>query len=128
MEAMRTDHKAQKGRTAYYAGLAAEDQVARYYLRKGAELLETRWRGEGGEIDLIVRDQNTIVFVEVKKSQSFAQAAQLLGAGQITRIMAAAEEYIAASTMGMNTDMRVDAALVDQQGVIEVIENITLDF
>ncbi|MBI1494620.1 MULTISPECIES: YraN family protein [Rhodobacterales] len=118
--------KAAKGRTAYYAGLAAEDQVAKHYTRLGAEVLDTRWRGEGGEIDLILRLAGITIFVEVKKSRDMTSAADMLSATQVTRIMVAAGEYMAVK--GLMGDMRVDAALVDQQGAIEVIENITLDF
>lgn len=118
--------KAAKGLTAYYAGLAAEDQVAKHYERLGAEVLDTRWRGEGGEIDLILRLAGIAIFVEVKKSRDMTSAADMLSATQVTRIMVAAGEYMAVK--GLLGDMRVDAALVDQQGAVEVIENITLDF
>ncbi|MGB0902065.1 YraN family protein [Halocynthiibacter sp.] len=122
MEAAKTH----KGQSAYLAGLAAEDQVVRHYVRQGASLLETRWRGEGGEIDLILQMADMLIFVEVKKSKTFERAVQMIRPAQLTRIMASAEEY--AAQYGQAIDMRVDAALLDQQGKIEVIENITLDF
>ena len=63
------------GQTGYFAGLAAEDIVARDYLRRAHAVAAQRWRGQSGEIDLICRDGDTVVFVEVKKSRSFARAA-----------------------------------------------------
>ncbi len=38
---------------AYWAGVAAEAAVERTYLARGAQLLQRRWRGKAGEIDLI---------------------------------------------------------------------------
>ena len=56
------------GKTAYLAGLSAEDQVARLYETHGYHLRARRWRGRGGEIDLIFEKSGEITFVEVKKS------------------------------------------------------------
>jgi len=42
-----------RGRRAWLSGVSAERTVAQVYDRRGADLLETRWRGQGGEIDLI---------------------------------------------------------------------------
>ena len=57
-----------RGQIAHHSGEAAEQQVARHYERLGYEILSQRWRGAGGEIDLIVRNPETVVFVEVKKA------------------------------------------------------------
>jgi len=62
------------GSTSYHAGFAAEEIVADHYWRNGRSVLARRWRGKGGELDLITRDGDDIVFVEVKKSSSFAKA------------------------------------------------------
>lgn len=37
-----------------------------YFHHRGAAILEANWHGGGGEIDLIVREGSTLVFVEVK--------------------------------------------------------------
>lgn len=115
----------QRGLANYHAGLAAETSVELDYVASGAVLLERRWRGRGGEIDLILRDGDELVFVEVKKSKSFARAAESLSSRQIGRICSAAEEYIATQPLGSLTPMRVDAALTDETGGIEILRNIT---
>lgn len=43
-----------------------ERKAARYLKRKGLKILARQWAGQFGEIDLIARDGQTIVFVEVK--------------------------------------------------------------
>jgi putative endonuclease len=111
------------GAVAYYGGKAAEAQVAAAYERKGCAIAARRWRGQGGEIDLIARDGEVVVFVEVKKSSSHARAAAQLSPRQMQRICCAASEFIASEPHGQNSHMRFDVALVDALGCIEILEN-----
>lgn len=112
-----------RGQHAHYGGLAAEDIVARDYAARGYEVLEHRWRGQGGEIDLIVQNADTAAFVEVKRSKNFARAATHLSPAQTRRLFAAASEYVGHLPTGQLTPMRFDVALVDQAGQIQIIEN-----
>jgi putative endonuclease len=111
------------GHTGYYAGLAAEDIVARDYVRRQHDVAGLRWRGQSGEIDLICRDGDTVVFVEVKKSRSFARAMTRLNRKQMDRICGSAAEYLAGEPRGQLTDVRFDLAMVDAVGAVKVIEN-----
>ncbi|MBI3148005.1 MAG: YraN family protein [Betaproteobacteria bacterium] len=47
-------------------GAEAENLAERYLVAKGLEILERNFRCRGGEIDLIARDGETLVFVEVR--------------------------------------------------------------
>ncbi|MDP9379767.1 MAG: YraN family protein [Chloroflexota bacterium] len=47
-------------------GDAGEKLALRRLLELGYELLETNWRCRNGEIDLVMRDGETLVFVEVR--------------------------------------------------------------
>jgi len=111
------------GLVSYHAGLAAEDAVARHYERAGTPIAATRWRGRGGEIDLIARDGAGLVFIEVKKAATHAAAAARLSARQMGRIHAAASEFLAGEPEGQNTESRFDVALVDSYGRIEIVPN-----
>ncbi|CAN0589124.1 unnamed protein product, partial [Ectocarpus sp. 12 AP-2014] len=51
---------------AYQLGLEAEDTAARFLLSLGLVEVDRRARMPGGEIDLVVEDTETLVFVEVK--------------------------------------------------------------
>ncbi len=86
-------------------------------------MLHRRWRGAAGEIDLILRDGETLVFVEVKKSRSFARAADRLSPAQMHRIAAAAAEFLGTQPRGQLSDMRFDVALVDGSGEVRIVEN-----
>lgn len=112
------------GAVAYHSGVAAEHSVARSYEDRGYRVRERRWRGQGGEIDLILESETGLVFVEVKKSRSFARAIEQLSQRQLNRICMAANEYVGNEPNQMDTEMRFDLALVDSHGVVEVVENI----
>ena len=72
-----------RGKTAFHAGIAAENRIAQDYERRGFAIERRRWRGKGGEIDLILRDTNGFIFVEVKQSRDFARAAESLSKRQM---------------------------------------------
>ncbi len=112
-----------RGKLSCMSGQMAEEAVIRCYLDAGCQLLSHRWRGRAGEIDLIMRDGDEVVFVEVKKSATHAMAAQRLQARQMNRICLAAQEYADSSAAGSLTPMRFDAALVDGAGRVELIPN-----
>jgi len=111
------------GAGSHFSGHAAEDQVAQHYLRQGLRLVARCWRSAAGEIDLILRDGDGLVFVEVKSAPDMARAAERLGPRQVARIRAAASLFVAAEPAGQDSAMRFDLALVDAAGRIEVIEN-----
>ncbi|GHF43374.1 YraN family protein [Seohaeicola zhoushanensis] len=112
-----------RGRTAHEAGAAAEERIAEEYQRRGFTLAGRRWRASGGEIDIIARDGEGLVFVEVKQSRDFASAAEALCRRQMRRICAAAEQFLAGEPRGLMTNMRFDVALVNGSGAFHIIEN-----
>ncbi|KMW58290.1 hypothetical protein AIOL_003262 [Candidatus Rhodobacter oscarellae] len=114
------------GQISHYAGEAAEDIVSRFYSGQGYAEQERRWRGPVGEIDLILSQDGMTVFVEVKKSKDFATAASRVSARQIGRIEASAAGYMARLALGQSSEARIDVALVDAAGAVEVLENVTL--
>lgn len=116
--------QAVQAQTNYHAGLAAEAIVARQYENRGHAIACERWRGRGGEIDLIMRDGDSVVFIEVKKSRTHDRAAQRLSRRQMHRLCNAASEFVAGEPRGQLTEMRFDLATVDQAGTVRVIENI----
>lgn len=111
------------GRCGHYAGAAAEMRVAQDYERRGFPIARHRWRGQGGEIDLIAKDGDGLVFIEVKQSRSFARAAERLSHRQMQRLQSAAEEYLGSQPKGSLTDVRFDVALINGHGEMRVIEN-----
>lgn len=111
------------GKRAYLSGQSAEDAVRLHYLRRGLEILHGRWRGKGGEIDLILRDGSEFIFCEVKRAEHAEAAFERLRPGQVQRIHAAASEYLAQTPNGQLSDVRFDLAAVDATGKVTVFEN-----
>ena len=112
-----------RGRMSFEAGQSAEYRIAQDYERRGFAIARRRWRGKGGEIDLIVQNGTGLVFVEVKKARCLARAAESLSLRQMRRIALAAEEFMGTQPNGSLTPVRFDVALVDGQGQTQIIEN-----
>jgi putative endonuclease len=112
-----------RGLTNYLAGHAAEASVARHYQDQGIEFCARNWRGSAGEIDFIGRRGDEVIFVEVKQSRTHDLAATHVSQAQIGRIFRTVDEFLAGEPKGLFTDVRIDLALVDGQGRIEVLEN-----
>jgi putative endonuclease len=47
-------------------GRYGEDRAANYLQDRGYEIIDRNWRSRAGEIDLVARDHDRIVFIEVK--------------------------------------------------------------
>jgi putative endonuclease len=97
--------------------------VLRAYERRGARLLHQRWRGQSGEIDMILRAPDTYVFCEVKQAASFDLAIERLHQGQMRRIHAAASEYLGLLPEGQLAPVRFDLGIVDGRGDVRILEN-----
>lgn len=111
------------GALGHHAGAAAEDIVCRHYEARGLTLAHRRWRCKAGEIDLVLRDGEAVVFVEVKLAATHARAAEKLGPRQIARLFDAVEVFLGGEPAGALTEIRFDVALVDSGGRVEIREN-----
>jgi putative endonuclease len=97
---------------AFRFGLSAESRAAAFLIAKGYRILARRFRTPMGEIDIVARRRNVLIFVEVKARESFDDAAEAIGPRQRRRIIAAAELWLAARPQDAQCDMRFDAVLV----------------
>ncbi|AHD08540.1 YraN family protein [Phaeobacter gallaeciensis] len=119
----RASARGLRGAKSHHAGQAAEQLVARFYERQGYQVAARRWRGGGAEIDLILRLEAMVVFVEVKHSTTRDQAMARINAAQMQRMMASAAAFLADEPAGQLTEARLDVAVVDGTGRVEVLEN-----
>jgi putative endonuclease len=90
------------------------EQLALAYLQeRGLVLVEANFRCKAGEIDLIMRDGDTLVFVEVRQraAGSTVSAAESIGPAKIRRIVRAAQVYL----QGLNRlpPCRIDVVAID---------------
>lgn len=126
-ESPERQRRADRGLRAHLSGQAAEDSVARFYQARGLPVAARRWRGPSGEVDLVLRDGETVVFVEVKSAATHAIAAEYYSRAQHDRIVRSVADFVDGEPAGQFTDVRIDLALVDRTGRVEVTENIWFD-
>ena len=77
-------------------GAAAEQLAVRYLEAHGCVVVERRFRCAGGEVDIVARDGDTLVFVEVKAraTQRYGDPAAAVGPGKQRRIAGAARTFL----------------------------------
>jgi putative endonuclease len=94
-------------------GVRAERLAADYLVRRGLAIVERNFRTRHGEIDLIGRDGDTLVFVEVRlRSRSdFGGPAASITSAKRARLVAAAHGYLL--RLGREPPCRFDAILLD---------------
>lgn len=114
-----------RGTLSQLSGQAAEASVERHYLDLGWRILARRWRGQAGEIDLVLARGGLVAAVEVKCSRSHAAALERVTTRQLDRVSAALCEFLERRSFPPDTDLRVDIGLVDGFGAVSVIENVT---
>ncbi len=100
-------------------GIKGEIAAIEYLKQRGYDILDINWRFEQAEIDLVIRDGSTIVFVEVKTRTTphFGLPEQAVDARKQQLMALAAEEYL--EQRGMETDVRFDvvAVTITREGI-----------
>jgi putative endonuclease len=97
---------------AFRMGISAESRAAALLIAKGFRILARRWKSPLGEIDIVARRRQLLVFAEVKARASLDEAAESVNERQRRRIAAAAEVWLAANPDETIRDIRFDAILV----------------
>jgi putative endonuclease len=95
-------------------GKTGEDLACRELERRGYAILARRWRQRVGEIDIIARDGETLVFVEVKArdGREYGAPAEAVSAAKQRRIVQLAMMYLARNRMAA-CRCRFDVVSVD---------------
>ncbi len=100
-----------KRRLAYRFGIGAERVAALLLMLKGYRILARRYRGGGGEIDIVAMRGRTIVFVEVKARQEMAAAEWTVTPAKLRRIARGARHFLTARRIAPDMTIRCDAIL-----------------
>lgn len=98
-------------------GQFGEKIAAEELERRGYEILARRYRTRHGEIDIVARDGETIVFVEVKArvTAEFGTAAEAVTAWKQRRLAVMATDYLARSGVAP-CPCRFDVVAIDGVG------------
>jgi putative endonuclease len=81
---------------AQLAGISAEDRAADHLARHGLEIIARNFRTRLGEIDLVAKEGDVLVFVEVRMraSGSFGGALESITPAKQRRLRAAASQFL----------------------------------
>lgn len=87
---------AARARVSRHRGQWAERVAKTYLTARGLKPLCENYSFKGGEIDLIMRDGETIVFIEVRyrKSSGFGNGAESVTSAKQRRVVATAQHYL----------------------------------
>lgn len=97
---------------AFRLGLSAESRAAFFLIAKAYRILARRWKTPFGEIDIVARRRNDLVFVEVKARENLDVAAEAITQRTQQRIIAAAELWLAHRPADAQCAIRFDVILI----------------
>jgi len=99
-------------------GHSGEDLAARHLQQSGYDILNRNYRTRLGEVDIIARDGDTLVFVEVKvrRNSNFGSAKAAVTAAKQRRLSMVALQYLKSPAGRRFTGARFDVVAVDLQG------------
>ena len=100
-------------RTTREVGLEAEDLAYDHLIKQGLVGVERNYSSRFGEIDLIMKDQQALVFVEVKFRQSnqFGGAAVTVTPAKQQRLIKTALQYL--QQQAPDSDARFDVVAIE---------------
>ena len=97
---------------AFRLGLSAESRAALLLIAKAHRILARRWKTPFGEVDIVARRRNELVFVEVKAREHLDDAAEAVTPRNRQRILAAAELWLASHPADVHCAIRFDVILI----------------
>ena len=109
-------------------GKRAEELTAAELIRRGCQILETNYRCRYGEIDIIARDDDTIIFIEVRsrRSDETTCPAESVNHKKQAKIVHTARYYLSSHNEFIDFDCRFDVSSVRfERGkpvIVEIIQ------
>jgi putative endonuclease len=99
--------------TGIETGRKAEELAASFLQAKGLTIIEKNFRAKVGEIDIVAKDGDEVVFVEVRAraSRDFGGAAASVGGAKRRRLIRAAKLWLQAR--GWDGACRFDVVALD---------------
>lgn len=81
-------------KTNYKKGVKTEDKCRNFLERKGFEVLATRFKTKEGEVDIVAKIDEFLVFIEVKGRKSIEEALYSITDRQRARIINTAKVFL----------------------------------
>ena len=108
-------------------GQEGEERASKYLMENGYCIVERNFRTKYGEIDIIVKKAETVVFVEVKTMPNATSdmLSKVLNTQKQQRIIKTSKRFLQNHREYSNSCIRYDVIVLDMQGLPPVyhIEN-----
>ena len=104
-------------------GRWAENRSLSYLKKQGLELIRKNFHGPSGEIDLIMKDNNTIVFIEVKcrTDNNFYHPVEAIDKNKCKKITSTGEYFLIKNRLS-DAECRFDVILITGNVKLHEIE------
>lgn len=115
-------------------GAVAEEHAASYLLDQGYEVIDRNWRCRSGELDIVARKDDFLIFIEVRSrsgSSRYGTPAESVNVHKINQVRKTAEVYLLYKQADLITTMiRFDviAVLLHADMTVANLEHITEAF
>lgn len=95
-------------------GSAGEAAAQRYLEARGYQFVEANWRCASGEIDLVMREGDELVFVEVKlrRGEAAGRASEAVTRAKARKLLQTSDWYIAKHPQFASLIWRVDIVAI----------------
>src|SRR5690349_18103769 len=86
----------ERASTTLDVGAEAEELAVALLCERGYHIVERNWRMKAGELDIVARDRDTLVFVEVRSraDDEHGSALEAVGTRKQRQVMRVAEHYL----------------------------------
>lgn len=104
-------------------GISAEEQAQAYLVNNGLKLECKNFRTKWGELDLVMKDLDTLVIVEVRyrKNDLYGSALESITQSKQNKIIAATHHYLASHPY--KGALRFDVVAINSSGTLNWIKN-----
>ncbi|MGE8359793.1 YraN family protein [Pseudomonas sp.] len=105
-------------RDAQGSGNAAEALARQFLEREGLRLIAQNWRCKRGELDLVMLDRDTVVFVEVRyrRHTAWGGAVESVDARKREKLILAATYFLQQDSRWAKHPCRFDVIAIDADG------------
>ena len=118
---------AQKNFYKKLLGRAGEVKASKFLKKLGYAILETNYRTRVGEADIIARDRNAVVFVEVKtrSDQAFGLPSEAVNQRKQEKYFKVATEYLVKNQL-TDCECRFDVIEIENGQINHIIDAFTM--
>jgi putative endonuclease len=107
-----SEFRSRRARRSGLTGHRAEWLAILWLFAKGYRLLERRFGGKGGEIDLVMKRGRTVAFVEVKARRRLEEALGTVTAEKRRLVERRIRQWLARNPWATDHDLRADTVFI----------------